>query len=292
MNAPMASTSNFVRITRLLHLCPSQISYFGPRLLRPAEKHMVGVIRHKSKHPEASQETEIAYADEKRKEIEIPKPIKDFLKGQEKTTVVKRSSFFRGNVEQKIDKVDIFAFRKAFRENRTKEGFINVIHDFILRDRLLRGHLSFIYTALEYIDAFGLEKDLNVYNELLEVLPKYKIVNRTLFDALWPKPYPQIDAGLDLLTKMEDNGVRPDDLTYTILLEVFGRASLPVQKAQRMAYWFDKYWNANPYLLSEEDLKDRFKLCEMALKRMMIDEESIKIYTAEVLLSGKFIHSV
>ena len=279
MNSSMAVTSNFARIARWLYFRPLQISSFGSR---PLEKDLVGVIRHMSKHPQASQETEITNTDEKGKEIEIPKPITDFLKTQGKTTVMKRSSFFRGNVEQKIDKVDIFAFRKAFRENRTKEGFVNVIHDFIMRDRLLRGHLSFIYTALEYIDAFGLEKDLNVYNELLEVLPKYKIVNRTLFDALWPKPYPQTDAALDLLTKMEDNGVRPDDLTYTILLEVFGRASLPVQKAQRMAYWFDKYWNANPYLLSEEDLKDRFKVCELALKRMMMDEESIKIYATEV----------
>ena len=227
----------------------------------------------------------VAPLDDKRNELGIQGPMRHLLKGQEKTTNIQRVSIFRGKVEQPIDKLDIVAFETALEEERNKDGFIRVVHKFLDRDRLKRGHLSFVYTALSYLDAFGLEKDLDVYNEILEVFPKYKIVNRTLLDALWPKPYPQIDAALDLLTKMEDHGIRPDDLTYTILMEVFGRASFPVQKAQRMAYWFDRYQNANPHLLSEDDLRDRYKVCKLALKRIAMDEENIKVYTCEVRIS-------
>ena len=215
-------------------------------------------------------------------ELETQGPMRHLLKGQDKTTAIQRMSFFRGKVEQTINKQDIIAFENALETEKSKEGFLRVVYNFMERDRLRRGHLSFVYTALNYLDAFGLEKDLDIYNEILEVLPKYKIINRTLLDALWPKPHPQIDAALDLLTKMEDNRIRPDDLTYTILMEVFGKASFPVQKVQRMAFWFDKYENANPHLLSEDDLKDRYKVCELALKRITMDEEKIKVYSCEV----------
>ena len=223
-------------------------------------------------------------------ELEVQGPMRHLLKGQEKITKIQRVSIFRGQVEQSIDKRDIIAFESALEEDRSKEGFVRVVNNFLDKDRLRRGHLSFVYTALYYVDAFGLEKDVDVYNEILEAFPKYKIVNRTLLDALWPKPHPQIDAALDLLTKMEDNGIRPDDLTYTILLEVFGKASFPAQKAQRMAYWFDKYKDSNPHLLSEEDLKDRYKVCELALKRISMGED-IKVYQCEVWITFLFTRS-
>ncbi len=183
---------------------------------------------------------------------------------------------------QKISKVDIMHFENSLLNDRSKEGFIELIHNFRHKDKQSRGHLSFLYAAIKYIDHFGLQKELDVYNELLDVFPKYKFTNKTLFDAIWAKPHPQIDCALDLLTLMEDNYVRPDDLTYTILLEVFGRASLPVQKANRMAFWFDKYRDINPYLLDEEDLKDKFKVCKFAMERITNDKENIKVYQPKV----------
>ena len=260
-----------------------------PRFLRSHKLPMLYFGHFKSSVVEKSQEKgdlRVTPLSDKRNELEIQGPMRHLLRGQDKTTNIQRVSIFRGKVEQTIDKLDIAAFETALEEERNKEGFVRVVHKFLDRDRLKRGHLSFVYTALNYLDVFGLEKDLDVYNEILEVFPKYKIVNRTLLDALWPKPYPQIDAALDLLTKMEDHGIRPDDLTYTILMEVFGRASFPVQKAQRMAYWFDKYHNANPHLLSEDDLRDRYKVCELALKRIAMDEDNIKVYDCKVWITS------
>eukprot|EP00794_Sanderia_malayensis_P009362 gene9362-10349_t len=193
------------------------------------------------------------------------------------------TSMFRGNVKQKVDKLDILQFETALQNNKGKEGFVEIIHGFRRKDKRVRGHLSFIYTAIKYLEPFGLEKDLDAYNEILDVFPKDKFVNRTLLDALWPKPHPQIDCAIEVLTLMEDNYCRPDDLTYTILLEVFGRASLPVQKAQRIAFWFDKYKDINPYLMDEDDLKDRFKVCKTAVERITNDFDNIKVYTLEDL---------
>eukprot|EP00795_Rhopilema_esculentum_P009191 gene9191-16865_t len=244
----------------------------------------VGITEHKRPKSDIVQtpvDSKIARTSEKEKDVQVSHTMKHLMKGEDKFAKIKRVSFFRGKMEQRIDKRHILAFENALTEERTKEGFVRVVHDFLAKDRLKRGHLSFVSTSLNYMDSFGLHKDLDVYNEILEVFPKYVITNKTLLDALWPKPHPQIDIALDLLTKMEDNGIRPDDLTYTILLEIFGKAGLPVQKAQRMAYWFDKYQHANPYLVSDEDLKDRFKLCKLALTRMTMDEENIKVYTCE-----------
>lgn len=212
---------------------------------------------------------------------ELPKEIQIDMKRIKETREIRITSIFRGEVAQKVDSLDLYHFEQALQTDRSKKGFVNVVHRFRMKDKQCRGHLSFLYASMKYIDKFDLAKDLDVYNELLEVLPKYKLINRTLFDALWPKPHPQTDCAIDLLTKMEDNYVRPDDLTYTILLEVFGRASLPVQKIQRIAYWFDKYKDINPYLLPEEDLKDRFKVCKSALERMTNDCENIRVYSSE-----------
>ncbi len=192
------------------------------------------------------------------------------------------TSMFTGRVKQKIQKTDVIHFEHALQNKRNKEGFIEVVHNFRRKDKRSRGHLGFIYTGIKYIHEFGLQKNLDAYNELLDVFPKDKFVNRTLLDALWPKPHPQIDCALELLTLMEDNYVRPDNLTYTILMEVFGRASIPVQKAQRMAFWFDKYKDINPYLMDEEDLKDRFTVCKKAMERITKDSENIRVYRPEV----------
>ena len=40
-------------------------------------------------------------------------------------------------------------------------------------------------------------------------------MNRTFFDAVWPRPTPQMELALNILEKMELEGIRPDDTTYT-----------------------------------------------------------------------------
>ena len=159
-------------------------------------------------------------------------------------------------------------FENALRNKPNKEGFLKVIGGFISKDKQRRGHVKFIYTAMKYMEDFDVQNDLMVYNELLDVIPKGKYHNKTILDIVWPKPHPQIDCALELLTLMEDNGIRPDNMTYTILLEVFGKASQPIQKIKRLAYWFDKYENVNPYKLPPEIYKSKIELYKTALLRI------------------------
>jgi hypothetical protein len=48
---------------------------------------------------------------------------------------------------------------------------------------------------------------------------------------------------------MEEEGVIPEADTHATLLRVFGRASSPVFKCRRMAFWMRRFAFANPYAL-------------------------------------------
>lgn len=150
-----------------------------------------------------------------------------------------------------------------------REQFAVALKEFMSREKYRRGHMSFIRVAVHRMDEFSLEKDLLTYNRLLDIFPKGKFVPHRMLDAFWPRSFPQIDLALDLLSKMEDNGVRPDYNTHMLLIEIFGKTSFPVDKCQRIAYWFDKYENADPYWISRDDLPAApVELTRLALKRI------------------------
>ena len=124
------------------------------RHYRPQKSAFLYLAHHKSSMVERSQQDEdlaVAPIKEKSTEVEIQGPMRHLLRGQGKTTQIQRVSFFRGKVEQKIDKLDIIAFENALVEEKNKQGFISVVYKFMDRDRLRRGHLSFLYTALNYM---------------------------------------------------------------------------------------------------------------------------------------------
>lgn len=148
-----------------------------------------------------------------------------------------------------------------------QDQFKVALQEFLVRDKHRRTHLKFISTALEKVDEFGVQKNIQIYKDILDLFPKGRFVNRTLFDALWPRRTPQMELALRILQKMEDEGIRPDDETHEILLQVFGRASYPLQKCRRMVYWFDRYENIDPYKLKSIP-SDPVELTKIALKQM------------------------
>lgn len=161
---------------------------------------------------------------------------------------------------------------------RQKDSFHRAIDKFNARDRQRRGHVDFIYSALSVIDKFGLEQDVETYNKLLDVFPKDRFVNRSWFDVVWPKPHPQIDCALEVLTKMEEEAVIPNSDTYKILNDVFGRKNFPLQKAQRIEYWFTRFKDINPYKLPSPVPTDPIELGSIALQRIAGSDGIITIY--------------
>ena len=158
---------------------------------------------------------------------------------------------------------------------------------FLARDKHRRGHMGYVRGSLDYLDATGLANDLALYNTILDVFPRDRFQNRTLMDAIWPKAHPQIDCALNVLQKMEDNGVRPNSQTYSVLLEIFGRASLPVQKCRRIAYWFDRFETNDPYRLvggsRESSSRD---LARFTLERICGGEQRYNYEIEVVRVSG------
>ena len=152
-----------------------------------------------------------------------------------------------------------------------QEQFALVLKEFMAREKYRRGHVHFIRLALHRMNEFGLEKDLLTYNRMLDIFPKGKFIARRMLDALWPRSLPQLELALELLTKMEEHGVRPDYNTFMLLTEIFGRRSLPVQKCIRIAYWFDAFEHADPYKVDSGLPSDPLELSRLALKRIAGD---------------------
>lgn len=188
--------------------------------------------------------------------------------GSSKIVIVRNFSAVKGRGTPAIlSPTDIIEQARKQTELHAEDQFKVALQEFLVRDKHRRTHLKFIGTALEKVDGFGLQKNIQIYKDLLDLFPKGRFVNRTLFDALWPRRTPQMELALKILQKMEDEGIRPDDETHEILLQVFGRASYPLQKCRRMVYWFDRYENIDPYKLKSIPT-DPVELSRIALKQM------------------------
>lgn len=172
------------------------------------------------------------------------------------------SSLIQVNYDAVIDSAKLNAALES------REQFALALKEFMSREKYRRGHANFIKLALQRMDEFNLERDLLTYNRILDVFPKGKFVAKRMLDALWPRPLPQTELALEILTKMEEYGIRPDYNTYMLLIEVFGKTSLPVQKCRRIAYWFDKYENADPFKIDGDLPSDSFALSKLVLQRV------------------------
>lgn len=67
--------------------------------------------------------------------------------------------------------------RDPFQEikSKNKNTYLEMIQIFINSDHIYRtGHVEFIYSALKNMEQFGVNKDLEVYKALIDVLPKGK----------------------------------------------------------------------------------------------------------------------
>lgn len=167
--------------------------------------------------------------------------------------------------------------RQCLEKEPNKDGFVKAVDVYIGKNRTRRGHIDFISTAMKFIEPYKLDNDIEVYNKLLDVFPKDKFNNRTLFDAIWPKTHPQMFLALDILTKMEWKGVLPTEETHDILHQVFGSSSLPLQKVYRMWFWFEEFKDINPYKLPAEVYKDRVDIVKAAVDRILGNNDGTKV---------------
>ncbi|KAK5876200.1 hypothetical protein CesoFtcFv8_027195 [Champsocephalus esox] len=147
-------------------------------------------------------------------------------------------------------------FEQVARETKTKATFNKVVEVFIKQDVRRRGHVEFIYAALQKMPEFGVERDLAVYNKLLDVFPKEQ------------------ECGVQLLEQMEGYGIMPDVDTKVLLIQIFGVKGHPVRKYQRILYWFPKFKHTNPYPIPKNLPEDPVDLARFSLARIADDRDA------------------
>ncbi|KAF7279325.1 hypothetical protein GWI33_007416 [Rhynchophorus ferrugineus] len=154
-------------------------------------------------------------------------------------------------------------------KNKNKKTYLEMINIYINRDHIYRrGHVEFIYSALKHMEEFGVQKDLEVYKSLIDVLPKGKFVPQNLIQAEFMHYPKQQQCIVDLLEQMEDNGVMPDLDMEDQLLAIFGSRGFPLRKYWRMMYWMPKFKNMSPFPLPNPLPDDIFELAKLAIERI------------------------
>ncbi|XP_068631684.1 evolutionarily conserved signaling intermediate in Toll pathway, mitochondrial [Battus philenor] len=166
---------------------------------------------------------------------------------------------------------------------KNKETYLEVIKMFEGHDIRRRGHVEFIYASLARMKEFGVEKDLEVYKALVDVLPKGKFIPTNIFQAEFMHYPKQQQCAVDLLEQMEDNSVMPDTEMEQMLLNIFGRRGIPLRKFWRMMYWMPKFKNLSPWYLPDQLPNDTLELAKLAIQRITsVDPETnISIWQTE-----------
>lgn len=162
-------------------------------------------------------------------------------------------------------------FRLAPDGARDKASFVQAVQNFGQLNVHKRGHVDFIYLALRKMRDYGVEKDLAVYNLLLDIFPKEVFQPRNVFQKIFIHYPRQQECGLAVLEQMENHGVMPNKETEFLLIQIFGRKSYPMLKFVRMKLWFSRFKNINPFPVPRDLPKDPMDLATLGLRHIEPD---------------------
>lgn len=169
---------------------------------------------------------------------------------------------------------DIMAAR-TFMEggDKDKENFLEKCEQYqktITKHK--HGQVEFIYGALTLMKEYGVHKDLTAYKALMDIFPKEVMKPTNQFQTGFFHFHKQSNCAVDILHKMEYEGVEPDMDMEKLVIDIFSRKSAPWRKVARQIYWFGKFRNANPYPIPENiDNLSALELAKIAIKRMCPD---------------------
>ncbi|XP_041038314.1 evolutionarily conserved signaling intermediate in Toll pathway, mitochondrial [Carcharodon carcharias] len=162
-------------------------------------------------------------------------------------------------------------FEEASRLSRTRDTYERVLRAFCRRDVRRRGHVEFIYMALRKMPQFGVERELPVYNMLLDVFPKEVFVPRSYIQRMFNHFPRQQECAVQVLEQMENYGILPNLETKALLMQIFGVKSHPMRKFQRLLYWFPRFKHVNPFPVPQPLPPDPVELARLSLQRIAND---------------------
>ncbi|KAG8188894.1 hypothetical protein JTE90_014951 [Oedothorax gibbosus] len=161
------------------------------------------------------------------------------------------------------------------KEVKTKEGLLRIIAAYNKSDPIKkRGHIEFIYAALNHLSEFGADGDAEVYKRLMDVFPKGKMVAKSILQAEFMHFSRHQECGIYLLDHMEHEGLIPDREMKEMAIAAFGKSSVVYKKLVRMLYWMPKLKNLNPYMLPDPLPTDPRELARLALHKMARDKRT------------------
>ena len=171
---------------------------------------------------------------------------------------------------------------KAKKEKKT---YLECIRKYESQSGRQSDRVEFIYAALKYMDEFGVNKDLECYKKLLNTFPKGKMIPTNRFQAEFMHYPKEQKCATYILEKMENNKIIPDIEVERILLNTFGKDSIPIHKFWRMMYWMPKFKNLNPWPLPKPLPNDPLELAKLAIARITsVDHQSeITVYKTETV---------
>lgn len=153
-------------------------------------------------------------------------------------------------------------------EHKEKDAYLDILRQYKKDNILKRGHVEFIQVALKYMDEFGVNRDLSVYKDLLDVLPKGKFIPTSYAQTIFMHYPKQQYVAVELLSKMEHNCVIPDVEMQEMLLNIFGVQGEPLKKFWRMLYWMPKFANLHPWPCPKPVPKDPQVLAKLAVSKV------------------------
>lgn len=172
--------------------------------------------------------------------------------------------------------VTIFDKVNNDKKKNKKDTFLDVLHMYTNEPDRKTGHVQFVYAAMKYMDEYGVNEDLEIYKAVLNTMPKGRYAARTLLQAEFMHYPREQQCIIDLLDKMESNGICPDPETEIIVLNIFGQHGIPLRKLRRMAYWMGKFKNLNPWPAPKPLPTDAIDLAEFAIKKIAsVDVQSV-----------------
>lgn len=97
-------------------------------------------------------------------------------------------------------------FKPSAYGEQDKASFLRAVRSFGEHSVRKRGHVDFIYLALRKMPEFGVERDLSVYNLLLDVFPKEVFRPRNVIQRIFVHYPRQQECGIAVLEQMERHG--------------------------------------------------------------------------------------
>lgn len=91
--------------------------------------------------------------------------------------------------------------------DRNKDTFLEAVKIYTNRPGPRRSQVEFIYSALKHMEEFGVQRDLQAYKEIIDILPKGTYIPTNMFQAEFMHYPKQQQCIIDLLEQMEDNGL-------------------------------------------------------------------------------------